>query len=130
FGRAVFTQAGLDVGHVLRMPVTVRISHPRGVAGKRRTAGELFAIASSDTQRVADAVLMPVFPFAEITSIIYVAVMVSSVNLPLGLGVLLGGPVVVMISLKSATPLRKRSGARQRALAAASATATDVVQGL
>lgn len=130
FGRALFQRAGLEIGHMLRMTVTDRISHPRGMAGKQRTAGELLAIASSDTQRVADAVIMTVFPFAEITSIIYVAVMVSSVNLPLGLGVLLGGPVVVMISLKSATPLRKRSGARQRALAAASATATDVVQGL
>ena len=130
FGRALFQRAGLEIGHVLRMTVTDRISHPRGMAGKQRTAGELLAIASSDTQRVADADIMTVFPFAEITSIIYVAVMVSSVNLPLGLGVLLGGPVVVMISLKSATPLRKRSGARQRALAAASATATDVVQGL
>src|SRR5699024_538522 len=90
-GRASFQPAGLESGHELRMAVTDRISHPKGMAGKQRTAGELLAIASSDTQRVADAVMMTVFPFAEITSIIYVAVMVSSVNLPLGLGVLLGG---------------------------------------
>ena len=110
------------------MTVTDRILHPRGMAGKQRTAGELLAIASSDTQRVADAVIMTVFPFAEITSIIYVAVMVSSVNLPLGLGVLLGGPVVVMISLKSATRCANAPSA-SASFAAASATATDVVQG-
>lgn len=130
FARSLFQRAALEIGHELRMTVTDRISHPKGMAGKPRTAGELLSIASADTQRVSDAVMMTVFPVAEIVSIIYVAVMVSSVNLALGLGVLLGGPIVVMISLKSATPLRKRSAKRQSALAAASATATDVVQGL
>ena len=130
FARSLFTRAALEIGHDLRMEVTDRIQHPKGMAGKQRTAGEMLSIASSDTQRVSDAVMMTVFPVAEITSITYVAIMVSLVNGPLGLGVLIGGPIVVMISLKSATPLRKQSAHRQRALAAASATATDVVQGL
>lgn len=130
FARSMFTRAALEIGHDLRMTVTDRIQHPKGMAGKQRTAGEMLSIASSDTQRVSDAVMMTVFPVAEITSITYVAIMVSLVNVPLGIGVLIGGPIVVMISLKSATPLRKRSSRRQRALAAASATATDVVQGL
>ncbi|MFH0410633.1 ABC transporter transmembrane domain-containing protein [Corynebacterium sp. L4756] len=130
FGRSLFTRAMLEIGHEMRMEVTDRIQDPKGMAGRQRTAGELLSIASSDTQRVAEAVIMTVFPVAEITSIIYVATMVSLVNLPLGIGVLIGGPLVVIISLKSATPLRKRSSKRQRALAQASATATDVVQGL
>ena len=73
---------------------------------------------------------MTVFPVAEVCSIVYVAIMTSRVNVPLGIAVLLGGPVVVWISLVAAKPLRSRSGARQAALAQASATATDVVQGL
>lgn len=130
FGRGMFNRAMLEIGHDLRMEVTDRIQHPRGIGGPRRTAGELLAIASSDTKRVADAVIMTVFPVAEIASIIYVAVMVALVNVPLGLVVLLGGPTMVWISLRAAKPLRRRSSTRQAALAQASATATDVVQGL
>src|SRR5699024_12215782 len=88
FGRALFQRAGLEIGHVLRMTVTDRISHPRGMAGKQRTAGELLAIASAGKQRVAGAVIMTVLPFAEGPSIIYVDVVGSGVNLPLALGVL------------------------------------------
>ena len=65
FGRKYLVLAMLRTGHSLRMAVTDRISHPRGLGGQRRTAGELLSIASSDTQRIADAVLMAVFPFAE-----------------------------------------------------------------
>jgi len=49
---------------------------------------------------------------------------------PLGIAVLIGGPLLVWIALVAAGPLRRRSGKRQAALARAAATATDVVQGL
>lgn len=130
FARRMLISATLWVGHDLRMAVTDRVMHPRGLSGKKRTAGELLSIASSDTQRVADAVMMTVFPVAEVASIIYVGVMIMAINLPLGLAVLIGGPIVVAIALFSSTPLRKTSSKRQRALAQTAATATDVVQGL
>lgn len=130
FGRRLLIAATLLVGHDLRMAVSDRIMHPRGIGGKRRTAGELLSIASSDTQRVADAVMMTVFPVAEVVSVIYVGVMVTAIHLPLGVAILVGGPIVVAIALAGATPLRKASGRRQQALADTAATATDVVQGL
>lgn len=130
FGRKYLVLAMLRTGHSLRMAVTDRISHPRGLGGQRRTAGELLSIASSDTQRIADAVLMAVFPFAEFASIIYVGVMVSMISVSLGIAVLVGGPVMVWISLSASGPLRRRSGKRQHWLAEAAATATDVVHGL
>lgn len=130
WGRGFFSRAMLVIGHDLRMEVTDRIQDPRGMAGQRRTAGELLSIASSDTQRVADAVLMTVFPVAEVCAIVYVAVMTARINIWLGIAIFLGGPLVVWISLRAAKPLRKRSTRRQAALARASAMATDVVQGL
>ncbi|WP_348650611.1 ABC transporter ATP-binding protein [Corynebacterium propinquum] len=130
FGRKYLMLATLRTGHSLRMAVTDRISHPRGLGGQRRTAGELLSIASSDTQRIADAVMMAVFPFAEFASILYVGVMVTMINVPLGIAVLVGGPVMVWISLSASGPLRRRSGKRQYWLAEAAATATDVVHGL
>ena len=128
--RGMFSRAMLEVGHDLRMAVTDRIQDPRGITGVKHTAGGLLSIASSDTKRVSDAVIMTVFPVAEISAIVYVAVMTSRVNWALGIAILLGGPLVVWFSLRAAKPLRRRSGARQAALAQASAMATDVVQGL
>lgn len=130
FGRSWMNRAILVIGHDLRMAVTGRIQHPRGVGGRRRTAGELLSIATSDTQRVADAVFMTVFPIAEVASVLYVGIMMLSISVPLGIAVLLGGPVLVWVALTASGPLRRRSGVRQSALARAAATATDVVQGL
>ena len=130
FGRHLFIRAILELGHQLRMAVTDRIQEPRGIAGKRRTAGELLSIATTDPQRIADAIILTVFPVAEISAISYVAVVTASINLWLGLAVLVGGPIIVGLSIKAAAPLRVRASSRQAALAQASATATDVVQGL
>ena len=130
FGRRLLNRSMLVIGHDLRMEVTDRIQHPRGVGGRRRTAGELLSIASSDTQRVADAVFMTVFPVAEVASILYVGAVMLTINVPLGVAVLVGGPAIVWVALKAAAPLRRRSTKRQHALARAAATATDVVQGL
>ena len=130
FGRRLLNRSILVIGHDLRMAVTDRIQDPRGVGGRRRTAGELLSIASSDTQRVADAVFMAVFPVAEIASVLYVGIMMLAISIPLGIAVLVGGPLLVWIALLAAGPLRRQSGRRQSALARAAATATDVVQGL
>lgn len=118
------------VGHDLRTMVTDRIQDPRGLAGRERTAGGLLSIASSDTQRVGDAVMMTVFPVAEVVSVIYGAAVMFSINPWLGLSVLIGGPLVVGIAIKVAQPLQRRSMERQQAIAQAAATSTDVVQGL
>ncbi|WP_293771787.1 ABC transporter ATP-binding protein [uncultured Corynebacterium sp.] len=130
YSRQLFVRARVTIGHALRMAVTDRIQDPRGMAGRPRTAGDLLSVASTDVQRVSFAVMMTVFPAAEISSILYVAFMISRVHLPLGLAVFIGGPLVVYISMRAARPLRGRSAMRQQALAKASATATDVVQGL
>ena len=118
------------VGHDLRMLVTDRIMDPRGFAGKERTAGGLLSIASADTQRVGDIVMMTVFPVAEFASIAYGAAVMWSINPWLSVAVPIGGPLLVAVALRVSRPLQKRSGERQHAVAQAAATAADVVQGL
>jgi putative ABC transport system ATP-binding protein len=53
------------VSHDLRTLVTDRIQDPRGFAGRERTPGGLLLIASADTQRVGEIVMMTVMPVAE-----------------------------------------------------------------
>lgn len=128
--RYFLMRSELLVGHDLRMAVTDRIQDPRGLAGRRRTPGELLSIASADTRKVSEAVMMTVFPVAELTSIIYVSAMMALTVWWLGVATLLAGPVIAFIAVVAARPLQSRSLERQRSVAAAAAMATDVVQGL
>lgn len=118
------------VSHDLRTLVTNRIQDPRGFAGRDRTAGGLLSVASADTTRVGEIVMMTVMPVAEAAAITYGAVVMFSINPWLGLATLLGGPMLVAVALWVARPLQERSVARQQAIASAAATAADVVQGL
>ncbi|MGI9586947.1 MAG: ABC transporter transmembrane domain-containing protein [Dietzia maris] len=118
------------VSHDLRTAVTDRIQDPRGFAGRDRTASGLLSVASSDTTRVGDIVMMTVMPVAEAAAITYGAAMMFSINPWLSLATLVGGPLLVVVALWVARPLQERSVERQHAIARAAATATDVVQGL
>jgi putative ABC transport system ATP-binding protein len=118
------------VGHDLRTMVTDRIQDPRGFAGRERTPGGLLSIASSDTERVGEIVMMTVMPVAEAASITYGAIVMYRINPWLSLATLVGGPLLVIVALRVGRPLQLRSVARQQAIAQTAATAVDVVQGL
>lgn len=118
------------VSHDLRTMVTDRIQDPRGFAGRERTAGGLLSVATSDTNRVGEIVMMTVMPVAEAASITYGAILMFTISPWLSLATLIGGPLLVVVALRVARPLQSRSIARQQAIAQAAATATDVVQGL
>lgn len=130
YARFFAMRSEMLVGHDLRMAVTDRIQDPRGLGGKRRTAGGLLSIASSDTQKVSHGVFMTIMPVAEIASITYVSVMMFLINPWLGLAMIVAGPLITVIAIYSSKPLQERSGKRQQALARTAATATDVVDGL
>ena len=118
------------VSHDLRTMVTDRIQDPRGFAGRERTPGGLLLIASADTQRVGEIVMMTVMPVAEAASITYGAIVMYTINPWLSVATLVGGPVLVIVALRVGRPLQRRSIARQQSIAQAAATAADVVQGL
>ncbi|WP_298036978.1 ABC transporter transmembrane domain-containing protein [uncultured Microbacterium sp.] len=118
------------VAHDLRTAVTDRIQDPRGFAGSDRTAGGLLSIASSDTTRLGEIVMMTVMPVAEAAAITYGAIMMYTVNPWLSVATVIGGLLLVVIALRVGRPLQARSVVRQAAIAQAAATAADVVQGL
>ena len=127
---AVFVVAIAANWTALRTAVTDRIQDPRGFAGRQRTAGGLLSVASSDTTRVGEIVMMTVMPVAEAAAIIYGAAMMFAINPWLSAATLIGGPLLVVVALRVARPLQARSVERQSALANAAALATDEVQGL
>ena len=118
------------VSHDLRTMVTDRIQDPRGFGDRNRTAGALLSIATSDTSRVGEIVMMTVMPVGEAAAITYGAILMYTINPWLSLATVLGGVLLVVVAMWVARPLQNRSVARQHAIAQAAATATDVVQGL
>lgn len=128
--RYVLVRSQQLVGHDLRTMVTDRIQDPRGFAGRERTPGGLLSIASADTERVGEIVMMTVMPVAEAASITYGAIVMYTINPWLSLATLVGGPLLVIVALRVGRPLQTRSVARQQAIAQTAATAVDVVQGL
>ena len=87
------------VSHDLRTQVTDRIQDPRGFAGRDRTPGGLLSIASSDTTRVGDIVMMTVMPVAEAAAIIYGAAVMYTINPWLSVGTLIGGMIPFVLAL-------------------------------
>lgn len=129
-GRYFLARSTLLVAHNLRLLTAKKAISPLQRTTEFATPGELLSLISTDTTRVANFVFMTVFPVAEVLSILYVAVMMMRISIPLGIAVLTGGPLVVWIAMRAARPLRRTSGARQRALAHAAGLAADIVDGL
>ncbi|MEJ4100140.1 ABC transporter ATP-binding protein [Corynebacterium mastitidis] len=122
-GRTLALRAVQDKDHELRMRVTDRLD-----AGM--DPGAFLSVASVDTRRVADAVMLMVFPVAEVASILYASAALVTISIPLGLAVLCGGPLIVWVSLRAARPLRRAAVARQASVARAASVATSILAGL
>ncbi|QCQ93705.1 ABC transporter ATP-binding protein [Rhodococcus sp. SGAir0479] len=115
--------------HRLRVEVAGRILDPRGVRTDLR-AGELLTISTSDADK--EAWILDVVPrvAAALTAMIASAVALLWVDVPLGLAVLLGTPVMLGLLQLAAPLITRRATAQQETTARATGTATDLVSGL
>ncbi|WP_127792601.1 ABC transporter ATP-binding protein [Agromyces sp. LHK192] len=116
---------GLD----LRRAVVGRLLAPRGFA-KRRTPGDLLAVASGDVDRVTGMFWLVGGSVAELAAVVTVAVSLFVISPLLGVIVLVATPVLVVALHFATAPLERRSHAEQEAAATASAVASDLLTGL
>jgi putative ABC transport system ATP-binding protein len=114
--------------HRVRMDVAERVLHPAGGAPGR--SGELVSTAGSDADRAGQVCRAIWGGTAALAALAGGAVVLLDASVVLGLVVLGGVPLVLLSSRLLARPLVGRAEAEQRALAAATAVATDVVSGL
>ncbi|GIE31654.1 ABC transporter permease [Actinoplanes italicus] len=125
FGNA----AGEHEAHLMRVEIAGRALDPRGQRSGLRD-GELLSVTASDTEQASEIVRAGALMVAGCVALIVAAVSLLLVEPLLGIGVLLGVPVVVL-GLQSLAPLlTRRSEAQQAALAATTALAVDLVTGL
>ncbi|SDT59659.1 ABC transporter ATP-binding protein [Actinoplanes derwentensis] len=129
FGSRLGNAAVEREAHLLRVEIAGRALDPRGQRSGMRD-GELLSVVASDTEQAVQGIRAVAFLAAASTAITVSAVALIVVEPLLGVGVLIGVPLVVL-GLQSLAPLlTRRSEAQQAALAATTALAVDLLSGL
>ncbi|MER7009660.1 ABC transporter ATP-binding protein [Dactylosporangium sp. NPDC000555] len=129
FGARQLMLAIANEGFLMRGEVAAKIMHPRGIRTELR-AGELLTVSSTDADNVS--YLLDYIPriAGAITATIACAGVLLSIDVPLGVLVLAGTPLV-LLGMQAAAPRITRRVTRQQELAGrASALATDLVAGI
>ncbi|GAA4897757.1 putative ABC transport system ATP-binding protein [Stackebrandtia albiflava] len=115
--------------HDLRVAVARRALDPRGTDSSLST-GETLTVATSDAEKSSLILRAVSMGIAAVAGIVVSAVTLLLIDVPLGLGVLLGVPLLLGALQLIAPRLSRRSGAAQAATATATGLATDFVTGL
>ncbi|WP_320066069.1 ABC transporter ATP-binding protein [Micromonospora sp. RTGN7] len=115
--------------HAVRVEIAESALDARGRRSGLRD-GDLLSVTASDAELSALVVRVAGLTAAALTAVVVAAVALLVVDVPLGLGVLIGVPLVVL-ALQRMTPLlTRRSASQQEALAATTSLAVDLVTGL
>ncbi|MEV7331874.1 ABC transporter ATP-binding protein [Micromonospora sp. NPDC093244] len=115
--------------HAIRVEIARSALDPHGHRSGMRD-GELLSVTASDAELSALVVRVAGLTAAALTAIVVAAVALVVVDIPLGLGVLIGVPLLVVALQRMAPLLTRRSTSQQEALAATTALAVDLVTGL
>ncbi|MET8233386.1 ABC transporter ATP-binding protein [Micromonospora sp. NPDC005298] len=115
--------------HAIRVEIARSALDPHGHRSGMRD-GELLSVTASDAELSALVVRVAGLASAALTAIVVAAVALVVVDIPLGLGVLIGVPLLVVALQRMAPLLTRRSTSQQEALAATTALAVDLVTGL
>ncbi|PPF83053.1 ABC transporter ATP-binding protein [Pseudoclavibacter sp. RFBJ3] len=115
--------------HELRMRVSERSLDPRGFGDRQRPTGELLGVGGSDVQRVAFGGLLFVHPVAELAAVIAAGVVLISIAWPLGVAVIVGGPLFLLLLDRFGRHLRARAEDQQRLTADSASLAANAIAG-
>ena len=129
FGARLTLGAVEREAHLLRLESARRVLHPRGERSGLRS-GEVLAVATSDAEQAASYARAWAVGIAQVTAITVTTVVLLSINVPLGVGVLLGVPLMLLLLRVPAARITRRTEAKQATAARATAMATDQVSGL
>jgi putative ABC transport system ATP-binding protein len=130
FGARRSEAAAEWAAHGLRLELAGRVLHPRGGSEAGRLPGALANIATSDAQRAGAINSALAHGIAAVVAMLVGGIALVRASLPLGLLVLIGGPLMLWLVHLMGKPLESRSEAEQERAAQASGVAADLVTGL
>ncbi|MFD6055515.1 ABC transporter transmembrane domain-containing protein [Agromyces sp. NPDC060279] len=128
-GELASVRASEFAGRDVRLGLVSRLLSRRGFAVPR-SPGELLSIAGTDVDRTAGIVWVLGSGGAQLAAVLTAAVALLAISVPLGILVLVAAPVLVTVMHLVTAPLERRMASEQAAVAAASATASDLLTGL
>ncbi|WP_328812528.1 ABC transporter ATP-binding protein [Rhodococcus sp. NBC_00297] len=115
--------------HLLRVEVAGRVLDPRGVQVDLGP-GELLTVSTSDAEKTSWALDAIARVAAAVTALVVTAVALLVIDVPLGLAVVIGTPVLLLL-LQLCAPFLTRAATDQQAeVARVSGLATDLVSGV
>ncbi len=122
--RAIATE-----GHQLRVDLAARILHPQRLRTTQRT-GELLSIASTDADNTS--YLLDYIPriAGAVTAIAVCATVLLTIDIPLGLAVLLGTPLILFVLHFGGPVITRRVADQQELAGEATAMSADLIAGL
>ncbi|GHJ44013.1 ABC transporter permease [Catellatospora sp. TT07R-123] len=129
FGARQLMRAIADEAHLLRLDIAATVLRPRGLRTEQAT-GDLLSVATADTDQTSYVLDYIPRVVGAVTAVAISAAALITIDVPLGLTVLVGTPLV-LLALQAATPaLTRRAETQQELAGEATAVATDLVSGL
>lgn len=114
--------------HMLRVELASRVLDPRG-ARTGKPMGEVLSVATSDAMRAATILRVGPSFVAACCALVVAAVVLLSIDVVLGVVVLIGAPALVALVQVMGPWLTRRNVVQQEATGATTALATDLVRG-
>lgn len=109
--------------------VLERVLDGRGMAGRPRSRGGVLSVATSDAHRTCRVLYVTIYPPGQIVGLLVASSVLLSVNVWLGVGVIVALPCIVFGMHRLTTPFRQRSQRERAGLADAAGAAADLVAG-
>lgn len=130
FGSRLAELGMLAVQHRLRATVTAQLLHrPAGPGRPSEQPGVALSIATSDANRLSEAVEIGVYPVGQLAAVLFGGAVLLGLSWPLGLAVIVGAPLLLLLTERAGRSLRDRSGEEQEAAATAAGRAADLMSG-
>ena len=115
--------------HDVRVEVAGRVLDPRGLRTDL-SAGELLTVSTSDAEKESWILDLIARVFASAVAVVASAVALLIIDIPLGLAVVIGTPVILIALQRLAPLLTREATAQQAEIAGVSGMATDLVSGV
>ena len=129
FGARIIIVAIEREAHMMRVEVAARALHPRGVRTEL-VSGELLSVSTSDAEKTSWILDVIARTAAAITATVVCAVALLVIDIPLGIAVLVGTPLIMFVLQRAAPLLTRTATAQQAEVARVSGMATDLVSGV
>lgn len=129
YGARILTYAEAGEGCALRVELATKILQPSGIRTDLRS-GELLSISSTDADDASYLLDYVPRAVASTTAVAVCAIVLFTIDIPLGLIAVVGAPVVLVLLQLSSPLITRRIQYQQETVGRAVAVATDLVAGL